>query len=104
MTKESCLLANVVIFEDRQGKRFFERKVQLLVHPESSAKTVERINAHLRTTYGVRQGVRLRITSEMWDRKSKQARIDAIDPSELRRFVVQFDDEKSMPVWQDPEF
>ncbi len=104
MTKESCLLTNVTIFEDKQGKRFFERKVQLLVHPESSVKTVERINVHLRTTYGVRQGVRLRVTSEMWDRTAKQAHIDAVDASELRRFVVQFDDEKCMPVWQDPEF
>lgn len=104
MTKENCLITNVIIFEDRQGTKFFERKVQLLVHPESSVKTVERINSHLRTTYGVRQGARLRVTSEMWDRTGKQARIDALDSTELRRFVIQFDDEKSMPVWQDPEF
>jgi hypothetical protein len=104
MPQESCQLVQVTIFEDKQGKRFLERRLQLLVHPDSSAKTVERINTHLRTTYGVRQGVRLKVTEEMWDRKAKQAKIEAVDPQEARKFVIVFDDEKQMPVWQEQEF
>ncbi len=104
MGTERCKLANVIMFEERQGTRFLEKKVQLLVHLESSAKTVERINTHLRTTYAVPGDERVRVTREMWEKNPQSVLIETVGKSSSRKFVIQFDDPVSKPKWEEPDF
>jgi hypothetical protein len=103
-TRERCAMAKVVIFEERDGVRHMERSVQILVHLDSSVKTVERLDAHLRTTYAVPGTDRVRVTREMWEGNAKSVQLETVGAKGARKFVVNFEDPGVKPKWVDVEF
>lgn len=103
-TQERCAMAKVVMFEERQGSRHLEKSFQVLVHPESSVKTVERLDAHLRVTYAVSGTDRVRVTKDMWDRCPQSVTIETVGTASTRKFVVYFENPAAKPKWVDVEF
>jgi hypothetical protein len=103
-TRERCAMVKVVMFEEREGVRHMERSFQILVHPDSSVKTVERLGAHLRTTYAVPGTDRVRVTREMWESNAKCVHLETVGVKGSRKFVVNFEDPEAKPKWVDVEF
>ncbi len=101
---ETAYMAEIHMTEELQSGAVAERKCSVIVHPDSSSRTIEGLDNYIRALFGVGTGVHLRITGDQWDTKRREARFTAGDLTRKRKFLIRFGGSGKMPDWSETDW